>query len=257
MTEAVTDVIVSRARTADGLRGTVGWSVALHVAFVGLALALPDPAPEPPRTVMMISLGGAPGPDVGGATTAGGRAVQATPPPEEPVRRVETPPAPKPPPMTVPPPQAKPRPPQPKPQQAPREAAGRTPSTGEEPREGSTRAETGARGQGFGLSTTGGGGVGGVRVASDFCCPDYLEDMVRRIRQNWQDRHGLVGSTMMQFTIGRDGTIHDVRVERSSGFVVLDQASQSALLRTQRLPPLPAAYPHPTLAVGLRFDYQR
>jgi protein TonB len=156
----------------------------------------------------------------------------------------------------VPTPQARPRPPEPKPAQAPPDAASRTPSTGEEPREGSTRTETGARGQGFGLST-GGGGLGGVRVDADFCCPEYIEDMARRIKLNWQDKHGLVGSTMIQFTIAKDGTIQGVRVERSSGFFVLDEASTRALQRTARLPPLPPAYPHPTLDVGLRFDYQR
>lgn len=257
MSEAVTDVIVARSQEAERLTGMVLWSVALHAAVVLAVLALPEPPPEAPRAVMTISLGGAVGPDAGGMTEAGGRAVQAPPPPE-PVRRAEAPPAPTPPPMTVPTPEARPRPrpPQPKPEQAPPQAAGRTVSTGEEPRTGSTRAETGARGQGFGLST-GGGGIGGVRVSSDFCCPEYLEDMIRRIRGNWQQHHGLVGSTSMEFTILRDGTIQGVRVERSSGFAVLDQASQSALLRTQRLPPLPGEFTNPSLTVYVRFDYQR
>ena len=255
MNEAVTDIIVARSRQAERLTSMVAWSIALHVVVVAVTRALPDRPPDPPRTVMTISHGGVQGPKAGGMTEAGGRAVQA-PRPTEPVRRAEAPPAPKPPPMTVPAPQARPRPPQPKPEQAPPQATGRTPSTGEQPREGSTRAETGARGQGFGLST-GGGGLGGVRVDADFCCPEYLEDMVRRIRENWQQNQGLVGSTSMQFTIMRDGTIQGVRVERSSGFAVLDQASQNALLRTQRLPPLPGAFTNPSLTVYVRFDYQR
>jgi protein TonB len=255
MTEAVTDVIVARSRDAEKLSAMVGWSVGLHVVLVAIALVVPKAAPPPPRTVMTISLGGVVGPKAGGLTQAGGRAVQA-PPPTEPVRRAETPPAPKPPPMTIPQPQARPRPPQPKPEQAPPEATGRTPSTGEQPREGSTRVETGARGQGFGLST-GGGGLGGVRVDADFCCPEYLVDMVRRIRENWQDKQGVVGSTGMRFTIRRDGTLDEIQVERPSGFFVLDEASRRALQRTQRLPPLPAGYPASELPVHLRFDYQR
>jgi TonB family protein len=105
--------------------------------------------------------------------------------------------------------------------------------------------------------STGGGGLGGVRVDADFCCPEYLQDMVRRIRENWQENHGLAGSTMMQFTILKDGTIQAIQVERPSGFFVLDDASQRALQRTRQLPPLPAAYAHPALPVHLRFDYQR
>jgi protein TonB len=94
-------------------------------------------------------------------------------------------------------------------------------------------------------------------VDGDFCCPDYLEDMARRVRDNWQQNQGLVGSTSMRFVIARNGTIEGIQVERSSGFAVLDQASQFALQRTRQLPPLPAAYPNPTLTVYLRFDYQR
>ncbi len=256
MSEAVTDVIVSRSRQAEGLTSMVAWSVALHVAFAGLAMTLPEAQPEPLRTVMTISLGGGPGPESEGLTQAGGRAVQA-PAPAEPVRPVETLPAPTPPPMTLPtPPQARPRPPQPKPEQAPPQATGKTPSTGEQPREGSTPAETGARGQGFGLST-GGGGLGGVTVDAEFCCPEYLQDMVRRIRENWQQNQGLTGSTWMQYTIARDGAIQAIQVVSPSGFFVLDEASQRALQRTQRLPPLPAAFTNPTLTVRVRFDYQR
>ena len=44
-------------------------------------------------------------------------------------------------------------------QEAPKEATARTPSTGQ-PQEGSTRVDTGARGQGFGLTSGGGGGTG-------------------------------------------------------------------------------------------------
>ncbi len=104
---------------------------------------------------MTISLGGAPGPRAGGMTPMGGRTVQAPPPPE-PVRRAETPPAAKPPEMTLPSPNVRPRP---RPERAPPDATGRTPTTGPEPQEGRHARETGARGQGFGLTTGGGGGT--------------------------------------------------------------------------------------------------
>lgn len=257
MNEAVSDIIVARARETDTLSTMVAWSVALHVAIAIVAAVMPHRSDEAaPRTVMTISLGGATGPRTGGLTQIGGRTVQA-PAPEQPVRRVEAPPAPKPPPMALPDPRARTRP-QPKPLEAPRDAVGRTPSTGEQPRQGSARAETGARGQGFGLSSGGGGGGGQVTLdVGDFCCREYLDEMVRLIQQNWQQNQGVVGSTVMRFTILRNGTIQGVQIEKPSGFIVLDNAAQRALLVTQRLPPLPAPFPNPTLTVHLQFDYQR
>ena len=61
----------------------------------------------------------------------------------------------------------------------------------------------------------------------------------------------------MKFTIQRNGTLTDVQVERSSGYLPLDMAAQRAILITQKLPPLPAEYQYPTLTVHLRFQYRR
>jgi TonB family protein len=119
-----------------------------------------------------------------------------------------------------------------------------------------TRTETGARGQGFGLSTGGGGGSGVQLDVADFCCPEYIQQMVALIQQNWQPNQGISGSTVMKFTITRNGSIQAVNVERPSGFVALDLAAQQALLRT-RLPELPLQFPNPTLSVHVTFEYQR
>jgi len=255
MTETVTDIIVARSRQSEGLKTMFVWSVAGHIGVLALALLWPGPgAEEVPRTVMTISLGGAPGPRTGGVTQIGGQAVQA-PPPQEPAKRVETPPAPKAPPMSLPNPRARSRP-QARPTQAPPEATAPAPNTGDEPREGSTRTDTRVRGQGFGLSSAGGGG-GQVQLdVTDFCCTEYVDQMVSFIRRSWERNHGLVGSTMMKFTILRNGTIEAPQMEQSSGFVALDSAAMRALQLT-RLPPLPAAFPNPTLTVHMRFDYQR
>src|SRR5207247_1178964 len=69
--------------------------------------------------------------------------------------------------------------------QAPQDAKGRTPTRGPETRAGSTVAETGTRGQGFGLSTGGGPGSGSTLDVADFCCPDYLLLMIESIRRSW------------------------------------------------------------------------
>jgi TonB family protein len=255
MTESVTDIIAARSREPEGLRRMLVWSLAAHLVLVA-ALSLTSRfrpiEDDPPRTVMTISLGGAPGPRAGGLTTTGGRAVQA-PEPEPPTRRAETPPAPVPPPMALPAPRPAPRTP---PRTAPPESAARRPSTGPEPQEGSTPVETGARGQGFGLSTGGGGGTNVQVDVANFCCPEYLEQMMTFIQRNWESRHGVAGATTMQFTITRSGTIERVMVERPSGLFALDQAAQRALLLT-RLPELPAQFPNPTLTVHMRFEYSR
>jgi hypothetical protein len=184
--------------------------------------------------VMTISLGGAPGPRNGGLTTMGGRTVQAPPP--EPVKKVvETPPAPKTPEMALPTKNA--RVVKPQPREAPKEATARTPATGE-PQEGSTRVNTGARGQGFGLTSGGGGGTGVTVDTANFCCPEYLSQMVTLIQRNWQSNQGVAGKIVMKFTITRAGTIESVQVEQPSGFLAHELAAQRALLLT-RLPELP------------------
>jgi protein TonB len=219
-----------------------------------------------PKVVMNVSLGGAGrGPDVGGANPLGGRPVQqvATPAPSarpEPVR----PPAAKAPAMALPAPVAakKPRakaakaePPPPEVKSAPEGATGRTPITGPEEKFGSSFAETGVSGLGLGLAT-GGGGTGSSLDVGDFCCPDYLRIMTKRITENWESRQGVSGITVMRFTILRDGRITDIGVEQSAGYV-LDLTAQRSLQRLRQLPPLPPAYTFPNLTVYLRFEYQR
>jgi TonB family protein len=254
MLENVTDIIIARGREPEGLKPMLVWSIAGHIGLAVMALLWRGPAEAPPREVMTISLGGAPGPDTGGKTQSGGQAVQA-PLPQEEAKPIEAPPAPKEPVMTLPSPRSRPRP-QPKatPAQAPPDAAAKTPNTGEVPRQGNTRV----RGEGFGTGLSSSGGSGGAVTldVTNFCCNEYLDQMADAIRRNWDQNQGLVGSTTMQFIITRNGTIQAPRVEISSGFVALDSAALRAL-QLSRLPPLPSAFENPTLTVHLRFDFQR
>jgi TonB family protein len=219
------------------------WSGAAHAILVGLFLFGPFDwgldAEDVPTTVMTISLAGAPGPVSGGMTTSGGRATP--PPPPEPA--AVAPPPPTPPRQTI---SERTRPVRRQPR----------PATQEPPQPGVTRTETGARGQGFGLSTGGAGGTGVQLEVGDFCCPEYLQQMIGLIQQNWRSNQGVAGSTVMRFTITRSGSIEGVQVFQPSGFVALDLAAQQALLRT-RLPELPPQYPNPTLTMRITFDYQR
>jgi protein TonB len=141
---------------------------------------------------------------------------------------------------------------------APPEARATPPSTGEVVTEGSTRTDTRVRGQGFGLSSAGGAAGAPVQLdVSDFCCPEYLEQMVARIQGNWQQNLGVTGTTVMMFTVARDGSMQAIQVERGSGAIVLDTAAERAVRLTAKLPPLPAQFPNASLTVHLRFDAQR
>ena len=183
-------------------------------------------------------------------TQMGGRTVQEAAP--EPVRPAEIPPAAKPPEMALPQPNQRRVTP---PRAAPRDAPARAPARGAEVQEGPARAETGARGQGFGLTTGGGGGTGVQLDVQNFCCPDYLEQMVRIIQQNWQSNQGVAGSVVMHFTISRRGAIENIQVRRPSGFAAHELAAQRAL-QLARLPELPLQYPNPTLGLSVTFEYR-
>lgn len=263
MNESVSDVIVMRARAADGLTPTLAWSVAIHVALlVAVVMLASGPVSQPPRQVMTISLGGAPGPRAGGLTQIGGQAAppapRATEAPAAPPRQAAKPPAPPTPRARTSPtrvaPTARASAAQPSSARTPAAAPASAPSV---PDPGSAPVNTGARGQGFGLSGGGGSGRGVQLDVGNFCCPEYLEQMVTIIQRNWQQGHGVVGATVMRFTIARDGTLGAIAVEQSSRFVALDNAADRALRLTQRIPPLPAAFPNPTLTVHMTFDYHR
>lgn len=267
----VSDVLRDRIAEPAGLDRMTVASLLAHAAIVGALYLMPggwlSRATPPPKTVMTISLdGGNGGPNNGGFSNISQRAVQteAPPPPRpEPVRppaaaQQETVAIPtKASPKAVTP---KPRPSTPAPQvdQAPDEARGRTPTRGEERREGNAIAETGARGQGFGLSTSSGIGAGAkLDIVGDFCCPEYVSLMTDRIRTGWDSRAAAPAIVIIKYTILRDGTIIDTVVERSSGDTALDLRAQRAVLGTRQLPPLPAAFNNPTLPVHLTFEYRR
>jgi TonB family protein len=258
----VTDVLRDRMNEPDGLQFMTFLSIAAHIAlFAGIVLVpgawLSSQNMTPP-TVMTISLaGGGEGPQAGGMTMIGGRPVQTEVPPDAP-REAVRPPAAAAPEMTVPLPGARPaKAASAAVKQAPDDARGRTPTRGEQVRAGSAVAVAGARGQGFGLSTGGGPGVGSTLDVADFCCPDYLATMVARIKANWRENQNVTGLATIKFTIDRNGGLRDIVLEQSSGFPIADLAAQRAVILTKQLTPLPDSFPNPNLTVHLHFQYQR
>jgi TonB family protein len=189
-------------------------------------------------------------------TMMGGRPVQEAAPPSTRPEALR-PPAAAAPEMTVPSPAARPARQSAPVKQAPDDARGRTPTRGAQTEAGSAVAFTGARGQGFGLSSGGGPGVAGTLDVGDFCCPEYLVTMISRIRANWRQSQNVTGLATVKFTIRRDGVLQDIELEQSSGFPIADLAAQRAVVLTKQLPPLPDRFPNPTLTVHLHFQYQR
>jgi protein TonB len=253
------------------LNRVITWSIAIHVGAIAFILFTPrswwTDEPEA-REIMRISLGGSPGPTTGGRTNVGGRTIeQVAPTPPRPQTTRPTPPAP-PTPTAAPaartpprtPPQASTAPPRPTPQAstakpapAAPQTASRPPVTGRQISRGNTPVDTGASGQGAGLASGGRFGGGDADLAQ-FCCPDYLDSVLQRIDSRWNKNFPERGTTVLKFTISRDGTISNITVERPSGYNTLDRAARVALMEAQ-LTGLPAAYTRDTLTVHLSFPY--
>ena len=254
--DAVSEVLAARMVRSDGLTAMLGWSAMAHVVMVAAVAFVPanwwGTVNKAPEVVMEISLGGAVGPRDGGLATLGGRAIQQAVPVEtkraiEPVR----PPAAQTPAM-IEPTKATPRP-TPDNKIEAKDPRSRMPTKGAEVRQGSTVAETGGKGQGFGLSA-GGGGVGAKLDVANFCCPEYLATMLDLINRNWNAKQQATGTTSMRFVIQKDGRIVDVTMEQSSGNAGLDYFSKRAL-DLSKLPPLPTGYDQAALTVHLSFPY--
>jgi outer membrane biosynthesis protein TonB len=258
--DAVTAVLLDRSRVAQDFSRMVLLSLVLHGVLLTAIVVLPH---EFARTVvrpnvMTITLGGAPGP-VQGHLAISAKPVQVAAP-ETAKPRQDTPPALPKPEMVEAVKNAKPLPKaaaKPEPAKETPQLHGRTPTQGAEVKPGMARVDTkGAPIPFGGLGTSGGGGGGAFTDVKDFCCPDYLLAITEQIRRNWQQKQGQDGSTVVAFTIHRDGSISNVVPEQGAN-PILTMASQRAILATQHVAPLPGAYTNDHLTVHLAFQYQR
>jgi periplasmic protein TonB len=264
MHESVSDILIDRARPADGLNRMVLYSLLAHTLLLAAVALMPANwrmSRSSDVTPMMITLAGGTGPDAGGMTQMSNKPVQevATDAKPAPV----APPAPKAPEMVAPEPKATPAPKNP-PKHTERpvdKSSSRKPTTGAEIKTGDARAETGAAPIPFGgLTRPSGGGTSGTAARTDFanfCCPTYLTQMVDLIKRNWNPNQGASGQVQVKFVVHRDGTLTDIEIEKSSSVSLLDLESQRALVKTKALPPLPREFTENTLTVHLNFDYHR
>lgn len=69
-------------------------------------------------------------------------------------------------------------------------------------------------------------------------------EVLSRVRENFAQhfyypmlarRHGWQGQVLLGFSVAANGSIHDVRVQRGSGYSVLDESAQSTLNRIKQL----------------------
>jgi protein TonB len=267
MHEAVSDVLLDRAREAEGISRMVLVSLFGHAVLIAGLVLMPASwragSTSADVTPMMITLGNSgTGPDTGGVTPISGRPVQVAAPPEARPTPV-APPVSKPPEMVAPEPTAKPLPKTPakRVEKPVDKSSSRKPTSGPEVKTGDARVDTGGAAIPFGgLTRPSGGGVASgspFTDYADFCCPGYLNQMADLIKRNWNQNQGASGLVQMKFTIRRDGTIVDVTVEKPSGISLLDVESQRALLKTARLPSLPTEFTESVLTVHLILEYHR
>lgn len=260
--DAVSEVLVDRAQEAERFTRMIVVSLMLHAAIVSaIAFVRPgrDVAPDE-RHVMTISLGGAPGP-VQGRNPESAKPVQQ-PVPETAKPKNDAPPALAKPDLIEPVKKApvapkaavKPEPPKETPQ-----LHSKTPTQGSEIKGGVARVETGSQSQTKfgGLATNGGGAGAAYTDYADFCCPEYLDQMVAMVRRNWQEKQGVDGLVRVKFTIQRDGLLTNIEVERPAAVPLLNNAAQRAVMNTRQLAPLPAAFTERTLTVHLNFTFTR
>jgi TonB family protein len=105
----------------------------------------------------------------------------------------------------------------------------------------------------FAMPGVGSAGVTGLE-GGNFPYTMYVDRMTTKIGSSWF-RPQVTGEliTVVYFVIERNGTLRDVRVERSSGNRTFDRAAYRAVLESSPLPPLPMQYSGTHLGVHLTF----
>ncbi|HWS71683.1 MAG TPA: TonB family protein [Thermoanaerobaculia bacterium] len=248
MHDRVGEILAARAAQGSGAAPALALSVVLHAALTGAAIyaAMHAPAPQT-ANILNITF----------------RSISSFPTLAAPVAKpVQKPAEPKP---------ATPKIVEPAPQVPVTTSAKAEPKTvplstfGKSTKKGSEHptpappppapATPAATSTGIGIADVpiGGAGVTGLE-GGDFPYTIYIENMKRLIGTKWfrpQIGGGIV--TTVAFTIERDGTIRDAKVETPSGNGTFDRAALRAILEASPLPPLPFAYNGTYLGVHLTF----
>lgn len=94
---------------------------------------------------------------------------------------------------------------------------------------------------------------------SDFPFTYYLRQITAKISDRWAPPRAAVAGgekAVVVFEIGRDGSIKEPAVERSSGNALYDQSALRAVMEASPFPPLPPEFKAPSLRVHFGFEFQ-
>ena len=107
-----------------------------------------------------------------------------------------------------------------------------------------------------GLPTGSAQGVGAITLnAADFPFAYYLRQVQNKIGERWDPVARDGTQPQVVFEIGRDGKITGLKVEKSSGNPLYDQAALRAVNDAVPFPPLPEDFKETFLRVHLGFNY--
>ena len=95
--------------------------------------------------------------------------------------------------------------------------------------------------------------------AGDLRIDYYFNLIIRRLRENWRPPYQAAAeqdtlAARVGFTIDRSGNITNIKLERSSGRFLYDQAAERAVYAIKQLPPLPDEYSGEALTVHIEFE---
>ena len=98
-----------------------------------------------------------------------------------------------------------------------------------------------------------GGVPGGVKQEVDFS--SYLAEMQRRIKRAWHPPKGNESKTVtFKFKVSSDGSVARIRLVKSSGVTITDNAAKVAIEQAAPFPPLPQGAPE-EVDIRFTFDY--
>jgi protein TonB len=97
--------------------------------------------------------------------------------------------------------------------------------------------------------------------SNGFNYPWYVSLIQRKVSQAWYtqevDPHTPYGSQVrVTFSISRDGTPSNIKIEQSSGSPTLDSSGLRAVQRVENFSPLPSGYSKSSVSVEYTFTYK-
>lgn len=99
-------------------------------------------------------------------------------------------------------------------------------------------------------------GGGKAKINLDMPYSYYFDILLRKIAENWSYGHVNRDTlrTTIFFVILKDGSIKDIKIEKTSGNTIFDQSAYRAVVLTKKVPPLPIEMNMEFLRVYLEFE---